>query len=92
MALGNDAATDRDAGEVPPAPAASLPRARHAGRVAVIEKMVLTPAPARSSPSGTTSELRHQAMADGMRTLQQGGLSRDGVTTLEEVLRVCISD
>jgi len=67
----------------------------YAGRVAVIEKMVLTPAlRALIAERRTTSELRHQAMADGMRTLQQGGLLkvRDGVTTLEEVLRVCISD
>jgi type IV pilus assembly protein PilB len=67
----------------------------YAGRVAVIEKMVLTPKLREYiAEKRTTSELRQQAMAEGMMTLQQSGLLkvRDGVTTLEEVLRVCISD
>jgi type II secretory ATPase GspE/PulE/Tfp pilus assembly ATPase PilB-like protein len=38
---------------------------------------------------GTTTEIRDQAIADGMLTLRQDGLTkmRAGVTTLDEVLR-----
>ena len=45
------------------------------------------------SRGATTAELRLHAQACGMRTLRQAGLDRvfDGVTTLDEVLRVTVA-
>jgi type IV pilus assembly protein PilB len=65
------------------------------GRVAIVEKMPLTPALrqliAENRPAG---EIRRQAQQEGMRTLRQSGLAKacEGLTTVEEVLRVCLSD
>jgi len=65
------------------------------GRVAIIEKMMLTPQlrqlVAESRPA---SEIREVAISQGMKTLKQNGLMKamQGVTTPEEVLRVCLSD
>jgi type IV pilus assembly protein PilB len=67
----------------------------YAGRVAVIEKMVMTSGlrelVANRRPA---AELRTLAVAEGMQSLQQAGLKKaeDGLTTIEEVLRVCIGD
>ena len=97
MALGEDA---DDFGVLPDkfvrgAGCAACRGRGYVGRVAVIEKMEMTPAlrdlVAQKRPAGV---MKQQAVSEGMLTLQQAGLKkvRDGVTTLEEVLRVCISD
>jgi type IV pilus assembly protein PilB len=41
-----------------------------------------------------TAELRQVAQSEGMKTLRQAGLLKvlDGVTTVEEVLRVTVSE
>jgi type II secretory ATPase GspE/PulE/Tfp pilus assembly ATPase PilB-like protein len=65
------------------------------GRVALIELMVLTPGlrqlMAENRPAG---EIRRLAISEGMKTLRQSGWEKslDGMTTVEEVLRVCLSD
>ena len=65
------------------------------GRVAIVEMMRITPALrqliAQNRPA---SELRELACREGMRTLRQSGVETAlaGVTTVEEVLRVCLSD
>jgi type II secretory ATPase GspE/PulE/Tfp pilus assembly ATPase PilB-like protein len=65
------------------------------GRVAVIERMTLTPAlrqlVADNRPAGA---IREVALSEGMTTLKRSGLRkvREGVTTVEEILRVCLSD
>ena len=65
------------------------------GRVAIIEKMMMTPRirelVAENRPAG---EIREVAMAEGMKTLKQKGMTKalQGITTPEEVLRVCLSD
>jgi len=65
------------------------------GRIAVIEKLILTPGlrqlVADGQPAGVIREL---AIKEGMRTLQTVGMekAREGQTSVEEVLRVCVSD
>ena len=46
---------------------------------------------AESRPAG---EIREVAIREGMKTLRQSGLEKalEGTTTLEEILRVCLSD
>jgi type II secretory ATPase GspE/PulE/Tfp pilus assembly ATPase PilB-like protein len=46
---------------------------------------------ADNRPAG---EIRKLALQQGLTTLRQSGLekAREGVTTVEEVLRVCMSD
>ncbi|MBD3236655.1 MAG: hypothetical protein GF330_08120 [Candidatus Eisenbacteria bacterium] len=65
------------------------------GRVAVVEMMALSPS-LRKLVAGQADvgSLRRLAIEEGMRTLRQDGLRKvqEGVTTLEEVLRVCLSD
>jgi len=65
------------------------------GRVAVIERLELSPAIRELvSASRSASEIRRQAVAEGMTSLLHNGLTkvRDGMTTVEEVLRVCAAD
>jgi type II secretory ATPase GspE/PulE/Tfp pilus assembly ATPase PilB-like protein len=65
------------------------------GRVAIVEMMRVTPelrqAIAQNRPA---AELRELAAGEGMCTLRQSGIekARAGMTTAEEVLRVCLSD
>jgi type IV pilus assembly protein PilB len=65
------------------------------GRVAILEMMRVTPELrqwiAQNRPA---SELRELACREGMRTLRQSGVEKalEGMTTVEEVLRVCLSD
>jgi type IV pilus assembly protein PilB len=67
----------------------------YSGRVAVIERMVMSPGlrelVAERRPA---AELKELSIAEGMRTLQESGLAKaaTGLTTVEEVLRVCIGD
>ena len=65
------------------------------GRVALYEVMVLTEVLREMILSGaSTSEIKKQAISDGMYTLRGSGLYRlvEGVTTVEEVFRVTMSD
>jgi len=61
------------------------------GRTTILELMVITDSVRRLVMRHATSgELQDQAVADGMRTMYQDGLIKclNGVTTLEEILRV----
>jgi type II secretory ATPase GspE/PulE/Tfp pilus assembly ATPase PilB-like protein len=65
------------------------------GRVAIVERMLLSPALRQLiAESRPADEIRKLALAEGMKTLRQSGIekARAGVTTLEEVLRVCMRD
>ncbi len=65
------------------------------GRLAIVERMSLTPALRQMVSRGSPAdEIRRLAVEQGMTSLRQSGLAkvRDGQTTLEEVLRVCASD
>ncbi|MFB3909586.1 MAG: GspE/PulE family protein [Candidatus Eisenbacteria bacterium] len=65
------------------------------GRVAIVEMMPITPALRRLvSENRSADEIRAQAVAEGMMSLRENGIqkARDGVTTLDEVLRVTLSD
>ncbi len=65
------------------------------GRLAVLERMTITPdlrdMVARNTPA---AEIRRLALQQGMSTLRGNGLERvrKGTTTLEEVLRICAAD
>jgi type IV pilus assembly protein PilB len=67
----------------------------YVGRVAIVEMLPISSGlrqlVAESRPAG---EIREMAIQEGMRTLRQNGLEKalEGTTTLEEVLRVCLSD
>ena len=64
-------------------------------RVALVEMMPLSTRLreqiAQNRPAG---EIRHEAVDAGMRTLREDGVAKalQGITTVEEVLRVCMSD
>lgn len=64
-------------------------------RIAIIEMMRMTSGlrqmVARNHPA---DEIREAAMSEGMRTLRRSGFEKalDGITTVEEVLRVCLAD
>src|SRR5262249_33156162 len=64
------------------------------GRVALYEVMPIT-AELRDMilKAASTTELRHVAQGQGMKTLRQAGLAKvvEGVTTIEEVLRVTLA-
>ncbi len=65
------------------------------GRVAIIERMVMTPELRQViAENRSAADIRALATAQGMRTLRETGLAkaRAGVTTVEEVLRVCLRD
>ena len=61
------------------------------GRVGLFEIMEMTEAAARANRRTTrpSTELRAQAIEEGMSTLRLSGLMkvRDGVTTFEEIVR-----
>jgi type IV pilus assembly protein PilB len=65
------------------------------GRIAIVEMMPLSTEirqlVAESRPAG---EIRRLAVEQGMRTLRQSGWEkvREGTTTVDEVLRVCLGD
>ncbi len=65
------------------------------GRLAVLERMTITPdlrdMVARNTPA---AEIRRLALQQGMSTLRGNGLERvrKGTTTIEEVLRICAAD
>jgi type IV pilus assembly protein PilB len=64
------------------------------GRVAIYEVMPISETIRDMIlEDASTAELREQAQKEGMRTLRQAGLAKvvDGVTTVEEVLRVTLS-
>jgi len=67
----------------------------YSGRVAIIELMKMN-SDLRQLVVETRSadEIRRMALTQGMKTLKQSGLEKAlaGVTTIEEVLRVCLSD
>jgi type IV pilus assembly protein PilB len=65
------------------------------GRSALYEVMPMTDGIRELVLSGASAlELKRQAIQDGMKTLRQSGVTklRQGVTTVEEVLRVTMSD
>ncbi|MBI5836774.1 MAG: type II/IV secretion system protein [Candidatus Eisenbacteria bacterium] len=65
------------------------------GRVAIVERMMLTPGLRQLvADNRPADEIRKLALQEGMVTLRQSGLqkAREGSTTIEEVLRVCLSD
>ena len=65
------------------------------GRIALYEVMPMTDALREQILSGGSAiELKRAAAEGGMKTLRQSGLSKvaEGVTTLEEVLRVTMAD
>jgi type II secretory ATPase GspE/PulE/Tfp pilus assembly ATPase PilB-like protein len=57
--------------------------------------MVLTPGLRQLiAENRPASDIRGLALAEGMVTLRQSGVqkARDGITTLEDVMRVCVRD
>ncbi|HEY8515373.1 MAG TPA: type IV-A pilus assembly ATPase PilB [Candidatus Binatia bacterium] len=65
------------------------------GRTALYEMMAMTEPMRELILSGASAiELKRQAMADGMKTLRQSGIEKvcDGVTSVEEVMRVTMND
>ena len=69
--------------------------AGYKGRVALYEVMLLKDALKDLILQGaSTTELKHEAIRLGMNTLRRSGLNKvaDGMTTLEEVLRVTATD
>ena len=97
MALGLDA--DRDEGAAPVyrrgAGCVACKGRGYQGRLAVIELLILShdlrQLIANGRPAG---EIRELAIKEGMRTLQTVGMEKveAGLTSVEEVLRVCVSD
>jgi general secretion pathway protein E len=67
----------------------------YSGRVSIVELLTMSDA-IRSMVMRhvTAGEVRQQAMAEGMQTMYENGLSKAvaGVTTIEEVLRVTRED
>lgn len=65
------------------------------GRVALYEVMPITDAVRELILMGaSTTEIKNQAIADGMKTLRQSGLTKilDGTTSVSEVLRTTMAD
>jgi type IV pilus assembly protein PilB len=65
------------------------------GRTALYEMMGMTDQLRELILSGASAiELKRQAIADGMKTLRQSGIDKvaDGVTSIEEVMRVTMND
>jgi type IV pilus assembly protein PilB len=65
------------------------------GRIAIYEVMPLTDELKEAILQGYSSiELKREAMRQGMKTLRQSGLAKvkQGITTIEEVLRVTRAD
>jgi type IV pilus assembly protein PilB len=65
------------------------------GRTALYEMMAMTDQLRELVLSGASAiELKRQAIADGMKTLRQSGIEKvaDGVTSIEEVMRVTMND
>ncbi len=65
------------------------------GRIAIVEKMLLTPETRQLiAERRPATEIRAQALSEGMTSLRRSGLDKvaEGITTLEEVVRVCLSD
>jgi type IV pilus assembly protein PilB len=65
------------------------------GRVAIVEVMSLSAQIRQAiAQKRTADEIRDVAVAEGMVTLKENGLAKvvEGVTTLEEIVRVCLRD
>jgi general secretion pathway protein E len=61
------------------------------GRISIVELLIMSDAIRSMIMRHVTSgEVRQQAIAEGMQTMYENGLSKAvaGVTTMEEVLRV----
>jgi len=70
-------------------------RHRYKGRIGIYEVMPITDELKEAILQGFSSvELKREAMRLGMKTLRQAGLVkvRNGVTTVEEVVRVTRAD
>ena len=67
----------------------------YTGRVSIVELLVMSDAiRGMVMRHVTAGEVRQQAIAEGMQTMYENGLSKavEGVTTIEEVLRVTRED
>ena len=67
----------------------------YTGRIAIIERMLLTPTLRQMiAENRPASDIRALAVSEGMETLRESGLKKAlaGMTTVEEILRVCLSD
>jgi type IV pilus assembly protein PilB len=67
----------------------------YSGRVAIVEPLRMTSKIRALVAEGRPAdEVRAQAMKEGLITLKESGIRKvaQGVTTVEEVLRVCLSD
>ena len=65
------------------------------GRVALYEVLEMTDALRDAVLNGaSTAELKEEAIRGGMQTIRRAGLNKlaEGVTTVEEVLRVSVAD
>jgi type IV pilus assembly protein PilB len=65
------------------------------GRIAIYEVMAMTDAVREQVLSGATAmDIKRTAIQNGMKTLRQSGLTKvaEGVTSIEEVLRVTMAD
>jgi type IV pilus assembly protein PilB len=65
------------------------------GRIAIVEKMVLSRGLRQLiAAQEPATAIRELALSEGMTTLRRGGLEKAaaGLTTVEEVLRVCLAD
>ncbi|WP_025323867.1 type IV-A pilus assembly ATPase PilB [Deferrisoma camini] len=65
------------------------------GRVALYEVLVITDEIKELILNGASAlELKHEAMRQGMKTLRMSGITKlmEGMTTLEEVVRVTVKD
>ena len=98
LALG--ISTTGEAGESPPrfwrgSGCAACRNRGFLGRTAIIEMMSISPGIRRLVAEGKpASDIRHLAIEEGMKNLRTSGLEKvsDGMTTAEEILRVCLSD
>jgi len=65
------------------------------GRVAIYEVMPISPELRDMIlKSANTADIRHMAQSQGMKTLRQAALTKvlEGVTTLDEVLRITVAE
>jgi type IV pilus assembly protein PilB len=98
LALGNPSFAGAEAGGpvfVHGAGCAACKGRGYQGRIAIIERMMLSPELRQLIAENQPADvIRQRALTEGLTTLRENGLEKvqAGVTTAEEVLRVCLSD